>query len=152
MTRVSSKLRNHLLKFILLASIANNISLQSSGNCSYGCRSCSKSDPTYCFSCLQGYFLSDGDCWGCPTGCTKCASKSSCLQCETPLVLENNQCHSKNSLLQDNLFVVIFATVLFCLLLICTIALCRRKRNSDSEQPRPKEGSNYYPEVIVQTD
>ncbi len=56
---------------------------------------CATCNTTSCLSysgCNDGMYLSNGQCYNCPKGCTKCTSATSCSECSYDYTLSNNTC------------------------------------------------------------
>ena len=52
-------------------------------------------DNSYCVTCEDGYYVSDGTCYNCQSSCEKCLSSTSCTKCAaTHYLLTNGRCKS----------------------------------------------------------
>ena len=60
------------------------------------CWTCN-SDYTACIDCKRGYYLSNGVCYSCSTGCEDCNSWDDCDDCEYGYYLSNSNCYSCQS-------------------------------------------------------
>lgn len=58
--------------------LMNQSCLQCSNNT---CARCLASNLSSCASCFSGYYLNQGSCMSCPTGCSTCINQNNCLTC-----------------------------------------------------------------------
>ena len=55
-----------------------------------GCKTCDAKDVSYCFSCTDARFLSQGKCLMCAAGCSECKSYDKCDRCIQGLFVDQN--------------------------------------------------------------
>ncbi len=76
----------------LMTSNTNNKISQTCVQCtpSSNCARCSVSNPSQCYSCLGGTFLSGNVCVSCSQGCATCLNSTMCMSCAAGFVAQQN--------------------------------------------------------------
>ena len=66
---------------------------QKCSQCAPNCMDCQNSSA--CLTCMNKFFLTNGECQKCSTGCTFCTSIKKCQKCEEGREMVNNRCFTK---------------------------------------------------------
>ena len=88
---------NFFFSLILLALLLKYITMNCSDSDAYDiCLECS-SDHSECITCKTGYYLSSGECFNCPSGCSTCSNSDVCSSCNDGYYLSGTSCDSCDS-------------------------------------------------------